>query len=144
MTTANTGVAADDFIPAPDAGEEAPAETNAGTADPIGMQPIDASEGIGQTELILALVGVLALAGLLLLVKTSVRKSLIASRATIDAANAAGWSWYAALLAFGALVIAGIAGGLFGDPVFIALTLGVLIVGLLIALRMTARARKSA
>ena len=148
MTTANSGAAApaDDFIPAP-GGEAPPAADNAATTTPatdIDIAPITVEDGIGQTELILALVGVLALAGLLLLLKNAVRRSLIASRATMDAANAAAWSWYLTLLAFGALVIAGIVGDLFGDPLYLALTVGVLLVGLFLSFRMTSRAKRTA
>lgn len=149
VTTANSGAAAapaDDFIPAP-GGETPPVADNAAaTTSPsdINIAPITVNEGVGQTELILALVGVLALAGLLLLLKNAVRKSLIAGRATMDSANSAAWSWYLTLLLFGALVIAGIVGKLFGDPLYIALTAGVLLVGLFLAMRMTTRAKRSA
>ncbi|HEX8444063.1 MAG TPA: hypothetical protein VF631_10510 [Allosphingosinicella sp.] len=147
MSTANSGAAApDDFIPAP--GGQAPpaAENTATTTTPtdINIAPITIEEGVGQTELILALVGVLALAGLLLLLKNAVRRSLIAGRATMDSANAAAWSWYLTLLIFGALVIAGIVGDLFGDPLYLALTVGVLLVGLFLSFRMTSRAKRSA
>ena len=149
MTTANTGAAtapADDFIPAPGGEAPATAENSATSTAPseINIAPITVDEGVGQTELILALVGVLALAGLLLLLKNAVRKSLIAGRATMDSANTAGWTWYVALLAFGALVIAGIVGDLFGDPLYLALSVGVLLVGLFLAMRMTSRAKRSA
>lgn len=149
MTTANTGAAAppaDDFIPAP-GGETPPAtdDTATTTVPDIDIAPITVEDGgVGQTELILALVGVLALAGLLLLLKNAVRKSLIAGRATMDAANAAAWSWYLTLLAFGALVIGGIVGDLLGDPLYLALTAGVLIVGLFLSMRMMSRAKRSA
>jgi hypothetical protein len=148
VTTATNGAAApaDDFIPAP-GGETPSAADNSATTAPvtdIDSAPITVEEGVGQTELILALVGVLALAGLLLLLKNAVRKSLIASRATMDAANAAAWSWYVTLLAIGALVIAGIVGDLFADPLYLALTVGVLLVGLFLSFRMTSRAKRSA
>jgi hypothetical protein len=148
VTTANSGAAApaDDFIPAPGGAAPPTADNSAATATPtdIDIAPITIEDGLGQTELILALVGVLALAALLLLVKNAVRRSLIAARATMDTANAAGWSWYLALLAFGALVIAGIVADLFGDPLYLALTVGVLLVGLFLSFRMTSRARRSA
>lgn len=148
MTTANSGAAAapaDDFIPAP-GGEVPPAADNGATNMPseVNIAPITVEQGIGQTELILALVGVLALSGLLLLLKNAVRKSLIAGRATMDSASSAAWSWYLTLLLFGALVIAGIVGDLLGDPLYLALTAGVLIVGLFLSMRMTTRAKRSA
>lgn len=148
VSTANTGAAAgaaDDFIPAPDAAAPPPPEANAAETSALpDMDPIQVDSGVGQTELILALVGVLALAGLLLLLKNSVRRSLIAGRATMDSANGAAWSWYLTLLAFGALVIGGIVGDLFGDPLYLALTVGVLVVGLALAMWMTGRAKRSA
>ena len=69
MTTATNGAAApaDDFIPAP-GGETPSAADNSATTAPvtdIDIAPITVEEGVGQTELILALVGVL-LVGLFL------------------------------------------------------------------------------
>lgn len=148
MTSANAGAAGqDDFIPAPDA-TEAPvneaAETSVAVDNMAGLGPIEINSGIGQTELILAFAALAALAGLLLILKNVIRKSLIAGRATIDAASAAGWTWYLSLLIFGALIIAGIAGGLFDSNYYIGLTAAVLVVGVLTSLMMTSRARRSA
>lgn len=144
MATTNTAAApADDFIPAPaDSGVSTAvaAVANATTEALTTPEP----PRIGQTELILGIVAVLALAGLLLLVRNAVRKSLIAARATIDSANAAAWSWYLVLLLAGALIIAGIVGRLFASGLFMAVTAATLIVGVLLAFTMTARARRSA
>lgn len=143
----SSGSGADDFIPAPggsaDNGSVAP--TTTGTLDNgSDTRPAAAPLAIGQTALILSVVAFLVLAGLLLIVKTSIRRSLIGGRATIDTADAAGWSWYVSLLLFGGLVIAGIAGGLFSSTIYIALTAAVLIIGSLVSFNMIARARRSA
>jgi hypothetical protein len=150
MTTATSGNGGggDDFIPAPD-GEaatatDAPADTGTILENAGDLPPVEINTGIGQTELILALVALLALAGLLFILKNVIRKSLISGRATIDSANAAGWSWYLTLLGFGALVIAGIAGDLFSSVEYIGLTVAVLVVGLLISMKMTSRAKRTA
>ncbi|MBV9930660.1 MAG: hypothetical protein JO013_06925 [Alphaproteobacteria bacterium] len=147
MQVANTGASSgDDFIPAPDAANGAtPAATNASTLNTSGdLAPIAVEHGLGTTALILALAALLALGGLLLIVRGVIRKSLIASRATIDSANAAAWTWYLSLLLFGALVIAGIAGGLFGYSYYIGLTVAVLVIGVVISMMMTSRARRTA
>lgn len=147
MTAANNAAAADDFIPAPEGETATPAEspgtgTLAGNASEL--PPVEIGEGIGQTELILSLVAVLVLAGLLFILKNVIRRSLIAGRATIDSANAAAWSWYISLLGFAALVVAGIAADLFGSIEYILLTAAVLLIGVLISLKMTSRAKRSA
>jgi hypothetical protein len=136
----------DDFIPAPDgANTAAPAPDAATTvANSSDLRPIEVGHGPGTTTLILALAALIALGGLLLIVRGVIRKSLITSRATMDSANAAGWTWYLSLLLFGALVIAGIAGRLFDYPYYIALTGAVLVVGVLVSLKMTSRARRTA
>jgi hypothetical protein len=145
MQVANTGSSSgDDFIPAPDAGNAATSPAASTLANASDLRPVEVDHGLGTTALILAVVALLALGGLLLIVRSVIRKSLISSRATMDSANAAAWTWYLSLLLFGALVIAGIAGRLFSYPYFIALTVGALVIGVGISLTMTSRARRTA
>lgn len=136
----------DDFIPAP-AGEasSSPSAMPTGSlGDPAATGIQEQSAGLGQTGMILSILVVLALTGLLLILKNVIRKSLIASRATMDSANAAGWSWYLALLGTGALVVAGIAGNLFQSIGYVVLTGAVFVVGVIVSLMMVSRAKRSA
>jgi hypothetical protein len=142
----NAPAAADDFIPAPAgnalANDAAPV-TNALTEVAPSL-PSVTREGIGQTALILAAAAVIVLAGLLVLLRNAIRRSLIAGRSTMDSANAAAWAWYFVLLLFGALVVAGIAGHLFDSMAFIGITAAVLVLGVIFSVMMTSRARRSA
>lgn len=140
---------ADDFnIPPPSDNGVAPApETN--IAPDIGfntateaLPPIP--NPIGRTELILGAAAILALAALLMFLRNAIRRSLIANRATIDSAGAAAWTWYFALLIIGAMVISGIIGGLFGDTTYVLVTAGVAAIGLLFAIVMHGKAKRSA
>ena len=106
--------------------------------------PLPVSESIGRTELILGVAAVLVLAGLLLFLRNAIRRSLIANRATIDSAGAAAWTWYFALLITGAMLIAGIFGGLLADTNYILVTVGVAAVGLVFAFVMHGKAKRSA
>lgn len=137
----------DDFnIPPPSDAGNAPAPvTNtvpengfSTTEPPVVLNPI------GRTELILGAAGILALAALLMFLRSAIRRSLIANRATIDSAGAAAWTWYFALLITGAMVIAGIIGGLFGTTSYVLITVGVAAVGLLFAIVMHGKAKRSA
>lgn len=142
----NAGAPADDFIPAPDGAAQANAgaqATNALTEVAPALPPV-ARNGVGQTTLILSAAAIIVLAGLLLLLRNAIRRSLIAGRATMDSANAAAWTWYVVLLLFGILMVAGIAGHLFDSMAFIGITVAVLVIGLVSALMMTSRARRSA
>lgn len=149
MQSGNSSTAAaDDFVPAPDAsasGTVSNREDMAGTLDNAGaLAPIKVDAGVGQTAMILSLVAFLVVAGLLLLVRSAVRKSLIAGRATIDSANAASWSWYGTLLLFTGLLIGGIVGKLFTLTSYVGLTVGVLLLGVGLSATLTSRARRSA
>ena len=144
----STGAAGDDFVPAPDAiSGTAPkaAAVSAGVIDNRGdVVPITLDAGVGQTALILSLAAFLVLAVILLFVRSAIRRSLIAARATIDAASAASWAWYVTLLIFGGLLIGGIVGHLFALVSYLFLTVGVLVVGSGASAMMTSRARRSA
>ena len=139
---------ADDFnIPPPSDNTSTPVETNIAADSGFNtsteaLPPI--LNPVGRTELILGAAGIVALAVLLLFLRNAIRRSLIANRATIDSAGAAAWTWYFALLITGAMVIAGIIGGLFGDTTFVLITSGVAVVGLLFAIVMHGKAKRSA
>lgn len=143
MAVGNSG-GADDFIQAPDGAGSA--ITNGVSEVPNAVAEVlsDPAPGIGQTEAILGVVAVLVLAGLLLFLRNAIRKSLIAGRAAIDSANAASWAWYFALLLIGALVVAGVVGGLFASTAFLVTASLASIAGVLIAVTMMSRARRSA
>jgi len=139
---------ADDFnIPPPseDANATAP-ETNtaADSGFNVAAELPPVLNPVGRTELILGATGILVLAVLLMFLRNAIRRSLIANRATIDSAGAAAWTWYFALLVIGAMVIAGIIGGLFGDTTYVLITVGVAVVGLLFAIVMHGKAKRSA
>jgi hypothetical protein len=136
--------APDDFIPAPQG--EQPGDANQATTLEPEPSPVPLPEPtqVGQTELILATVAVLFAAGLLWFLKAAIRRSLIASRATLDRANAAAWVWYIVLLLLVVLVVVGVVAGLFDSMTFLGLTAAVLVIGLAIAANMTSRARRSA
>lgn len=139
----------DDFIPPPsDSGNTVAPDTNAAvnngfdfTTEPPPALP---EAGVGRTELILGAAGILALAVLLIFLRNAIRRSLIANRATMDSAGAAAWTWYFALLITGAMVIAGVIGGLFGDMTYILVLVGVAAIGLVFALVMHGKAKRSA
>ena len=100
-------------------------------------------EWIGQTALIIGAAAIITFALLLLFLRNAIRRSLIASRATMDSAATASWTWYFVLLVFVILVVVGLVGSLFGSLAFIGLTVGVLVIGIVIALMMTSKARRS-
>jgi hypothetical protein len=138
---------ADDFnIPPPSDNGTGPApEANAAdTGFNVSAELPPVLNPVGRTEMILGAAGILALAALLLFLRNAIRRSLIANRATIDSAGAAAWTWYFALLVTGAMVIAGIIGGLFGDTTYVLITVGVAVVGLLFAIVMHGKAKRSA
>lgn len=137
----------DDFdIPAPSDGSNATAP-EANVADSgfnvLTEAPSIPEEALGRTEMILGAAAILILAGLLLLLRNAIRRSLIASRATIDSAGAAAWTWYFALLITGAMLIAGIITGLLTDTTYVLVTLGVAAVGIMFALVMQGKAKRS-
>jgi hypothetical protein len=137
----------DDFnIPPPsDAGNTPAPETNSARDSGFNtMEPPPVLNAVGRTELIIGAAGIIALAALLLFLRHAIRRSLIANRATIDSAGAAAWTWYFALLITGAMVISGIIGGLFGDTTYVLVTVGVAVVGLLFAIVMHGKAKRSA
>jgi hypothetical protein len=139
---------ADDFIPAPS--EEAASteitdsqSSSASTLDPSGLPaPLIIDNGISQTSLIIAAAAFLVLAGLLLLLRNAVRRSLISARAPIEAANTASWIWYLVLLATGTLVIAGITAGLFSSMLYVGVTIAVALGGIAVAAAMTSKAKQ--
>lgn len=138
----------DDFdIPAP-SGESNATVPEANAADSgfnvLTEAPSIPEEALGRTEMILGAAAILILAGLLLLLRNAIRRSLIASRATIDSAGAAAWTWYFALLITGAMLIAGIITGLLTDTTYVLVTLGVAAVGIMFALVMHGKAKRSA
>lgn len=138
----------DDFnIPPPSEGDNAAApEANAadnGFTTLTEAPPIP-EESLGRTEMILTAAAILLLAGLLLFLRNAIRRSLIANRATIDSAGAAAWTWYFALLITGAMLIAGTVTGLMTDMTYVLVTVGVAVVGLMFAMVMHGKARRSA
>ena len=148
MQDNSSSPAADDFVPAPGGGNASAQPTptaTVGVADDHGaLVPIKVDAGIGQTAIILSLVVFLVLAAVLLFVRSAIRRSLIASRAPLEAAGAAAWAWYATLLAFGALLIGGIVGHLFALTSYVLLTLAIGIVGAAVSAMLTSRARRAA
>lgn len=138
----------DDFaIPPPSDGDNAAApEANAADSgfNTLTEAPAIAEEAFGRTEMILTAAAILVLAGLLLLLRNAIRRSLIANRATIDSAGAAAWTWYFALLATGAMLAAGIITGLITDMTFVLVLLAVAVVGLMFAMIMHGKAKRSA
>ena len=138
----------DDFnIPPPDAGDNtAVPEANAADSgfNTLTEAPQIPEESLGRTEMILGVAAFLVLAGLLLLLYNAIRRSLIANRATIDSAGAAAWTWYFALLITGAMLIAGIVTGLLTDTTYVLVTSGVAAVGLIFAIVMHGKAKRSA
>jgi hypothetical protein len=149
-STANPqdGDGADDFIPAPADGgaQSAPTPTTNVTVQPDSSEPIGPlvtiESGVGQTGLILAAAALLILGGLLLLLRNSIRRSLIASRASLDSANTASWTWYFVLLAVGILVIVGVTTGMLVTALFAGATIAVAVIGCLIAMAMSSRAKQ--
>ena len=139
-----TPPAADDFVPAPE-GQSTAAQNdmNAALEIPAELPALPEAARVGQTELILSAVAVLVAAGLLMFLKNAIRRTLISSRASIDRANAAAWVWYVVLLLLIILVIAGVVGDLFSSIPYIVLSAAMLIVGVVIAAKMTSSARRS-
>lgn len=139
----------DDFAPPIEDGNAASPPANpANTADPFQTaSPVAGAdlpgEGIGQTALIIGGAVIIAFAVLLLFLRNAIRRSLIAGRATMDSASTASWTWYFVLLVFVILVVVGLVGSLFGSLAYIGLTVGVVLVGVVIALLMTSKARRS-
>ena len=139
----------DDFsIPPPSDGSNTTAPDANAAADNgfnFAAEPLALPEaGVGRTELILGAAGIVALAVLLIFLRNAIRRSLIANRATMDSAGAAAWTWYFALLITGAMVIAGIIGGLFGNMTYVLILVGVAVIGLVFALVMHGKAKRSA
>ena len=142
--TTETGPVVDDFVPAPE-GQTPPEQNDAAAATelPAELPALPEAGGIGQTELILSALAVLVTAGLIIFLNNAIRRSLIASRASMDRANAAAWAWYVLLLVLVILVIAGVVGDLFNSMFYIGLTAAVLVIGIVIAAKMTSSARRS-
>lgn len=139
---------ADDFTIPPPSDESNSAAPEANVADGgfntfTGVAPLP-EDSVGRTEMILGAAAILVLAGLLLFLRNAIRRSLIAHRATIDSAGAAAWTWYFAVLITGAMLIAGVIGGLLTDMTYVLVTLGVGLVGLVFALVMHGKAKRSA
>jgi uncharacterized membrane protein len=138
----------DDFNIPPPSDEGNGASPEANTADSgfntVTEVPAIPAESFGRTEMILGGAAILVLAGLLLFLRNAIRRSLIANRATIDAAGAAAWTWYFALLITGTLLIVGVLGGLLAEMSYILVTVGVAVIGLLFAYVMHNKARRSA
>lgn len=138
----------DDFTIPPPSDEANAAAPEANVADTGFNMSTEApalpDEMLGRTEMILTAAAILVLAGLLLFLRNAIRRSLIANRATIDSAGAAAWTWYFALLITAAMLIAGIVTGLVTDMTYVLVTLGVAVVGLIFALVMHGKAKRSA
>lgn len=149
MQNNESAPASDDFVPAPGGGNvgspfASPTATAAGTVDDRGgLVPIKVDAGIGQTALILSLVVFLVLAVVLLFVRGAIRRSLIASRAPLEAAGSASWCWYVSLLLLGGLLIGGVVGHLFALVSYVVLTVAVAAVGIGLSSMLTSRARRA-
>lgn len=140
-------MANDDFIPAP-ASPAAPAASDASqtaTTAPappaVEPEPTTPTTGSGLL-LIIALVIVLVLTGVLLFVRSGIKNALISSKVPLDAANFAATLWYGFLLLLSALLSFGLVGGLFATGNYIAVTVGVAVVGLIVCIIATGGAQR--
>ena len=126
------GAGPDLNIPPPSNGADAPAATaTTGPHAPPSAAADLAPVGMSSTEIVVAIVLVLAWAGLLLLVRRLLIQSLLAQFADLGRSRAAGTALYMFLLALGATVIVCGIGG-FWDTLEIMIPVAVLDILLLV------------
>lgn len=120
-------VQSEDFIPAPTSPAPQP------QAPSLSALPIEITNvGLDTTKLILGIAIVLVLAAVLFFVRSGIKNALVSNKASLDAANFAGWSWFLYLLLVLSLVVFGLLGGFFSLLPF-AITTGSIAVSGLIA-----------
>lgn len=138
------GTGPDINIPPPNGTSEPPATTaTTGSQTPPSAAADLAPVGMSSTQIVIAIVLVLAWGGLLLLVRRLVTQSLLAQFADLGRSRAAGTGLYVFLLALGATVIVCALGG-FWKTLVIMIPVTVLdIVLLVLALVTLASARSS-